>query len=72
MEFAAIDIGESVQIDQNTVVMLISAEIVNGTRILTSQLTIMATSEYQNPSVTCLHVGPLINDTVSFVVQGTQ
>ena len=31
VEFAAVDIGESVQIDQNTLAMLISAEIINGT-----------------------------------------
>ena len=70
VEFAAVDIGESRQINQNTMAMLISAEIVNGTRILTSQLTIMAVSEYQNPSVTCLHVGLLTNATVSFQLLG--
>ena len=54
VEFAAVDIGESVQIDQDTVATLISAEVVNSTRILTSQLTITATSQHQNPSV--IHV----------------
>ena len=71
VEFAAVDVGKSQEINPNTVAILVSAEVINGTRILTSQLMVTAMSEYLNPSVTCLHVGHLINMTISFVVSGT-
>lgn len=70
VEFAAVDVGKDVQINPNAAATLVSAEVINGTRILTSKLTVTATSDYQNPSITCLHVGLLINATISFQLLG--
>ena len=70
IEFSAFDVGVIKQIDQNTVATLVSAESINEVRVLTSRLTIIVSPLYQNPSIACLHVGRLINATVSFVVPG--
>ena len=70
VEFTAFDMGAIMRFGQNTVATLVSAEIINGIRVLKSQLMITVTPLYQNPSITCLHVGLLINATVSFVVPG--
>jgi hypothetical protein len=70
VEFSSFDVGTVTKINQNTVATLVSAGRVNGVRTLISRLTIIVSPLYQNPSITCLHVGRLINDTVSFVVPG--
>ena len=70
VEFAAFDVGVTMQIGQNAVITLVSADVFNGIRVLTSQLMITVSPLYQNPSITCLHVDFLINATVSFVVPG--
>ena len=68
VEFAAVDDGVPRQINPNVVATLVSAEVVNGTQILTSQLMITVTSDYANPLVTCLHVSDMTNVTASFEV----
>ena len=70
VEFAAFNEGETMRFGQSTVVTLVNADIVNGIRVLISRLTITVSSDYLNPSVTCLHVGLLINATVFFMVPG--
>ena len=69
VEFSFLDV-KTMKVDQNTVATLISADNVNGIRTLISRLTITVSPSYQNPSITCLHVGRLINATISFVVPG--
>jgi hypothetical protein len=70
VEFTFVDKGEIREINRNTVTTLVSADSINGIRVLISRLTIVVSPMYRNPSITCLHVGRLINDTVSFVVPG--
>ena len=68
IEFSAFDVGVIRRIDKNTVATLVSAA--ENISSLISLLTIKVSPLYQNPSITCLHVGRLINATVSFVVPG--
>jgi hypothetical protein len=70
VEFSFRDVGTVKKRKQNMVATLVSADRVNGIRVLISQLTIIVSPLYRNPSITCLHVGQLINDTVSFIVPG--
>ena len=71
IEFSAFDVGVIRRIDKNTVATLVSAvDSVNEIQTLISLLTIKVSPLYRNPSITCLHVGLLINATVSFVVPG--
>ena len=70
VDFAAFNVGVTMRIGKNTVATLVSADVINGIRVLVSQLMITVSPLYQNPSITCLHVGLLINATVSFVVPG--
>ena len=65
VKFTSDDIGNQQVINSSTVATLVSAEVDNGTQILTSQLRITVSSDYQNPSVTC---GGLSNETISFEV----
>ena len=70
VEFAAVDLDETIQINHNTLATLVSSDYINGTRVLTSRLMITVSRDYQNPSVTCLHVGSLINASISFSLLG--
>ena len=69
-EFPAFPVGTTQRFGQNTVATLVSADFVNGSRVLISRLMITVSADFLNPSVTCLHVGLLINDTVFFRVPG--
>lgn len=71
IEFSAFDVGVIRRIDKNTVATLVSAaDDIKNVSSLISLLIIKVSPLYRNPSITCLHVGRLINATVSFVVPG--
>ena len=70
VEFASVDVGRPRVINSNAVATLVSAEVVNEIRILTSQLMITITSDYLNSTITCLHVGLLINASISLGIPG--
>ena len=68
VEFTSGDVGRSQVINSSAVATLVSTEVVNGTLILTSHLSITVKSDCLNPSVTCTRGSSLTNATISFEV----
>ena len=62
------DVGIPKRISSYTEAILVSANNSNGTRILVSKLKINVSSEYPNPSVTCVNVDGLSKETISFKI----
>ena len=68
VEFASSDVESPRVINFNVEAILVSAKNDGETLILTSELKINVSSDYRTPSVTCIHVDDLSNETLSFKV----
>ena len=74
VEFTSGDVGSSrvINSDIHVEAILVSANVIDNILILTSELSINVSSDYRNPSVSCLHVDGLSSETISFkVLTGT-